>query len=322
VKQSVGLTLVGILVILLSAALVLLCLLGAVAILIMPASAFHAPNGPPQDVRTFGFLGLAFMFLLGGLGIASGIGLIRRWEWARYVTIVFGFLAAGLSALSGLMMMVIPLPPSPAVNSQFMDRTRFVLVGFYLFWLVLFLAISLYLLGKKIGEEFGTPRPEPSQGPRPLAVWTVAGLQLVALLSLPIFVFGHTPAFFMGMILPEIPGKIFMLVWTFAFAATGVALFRRIRSSYWVAVCLYLIGLVNGVVILLPGPSTRFLELMRHYAYGSSAYGPFYSSGMLRVAMLVGLVSGVVPLVLLAIGRRCFFAWCETDTPNLQLPQS
>jgi len=320
VKRSVGLTLVGILVILLSAALVLLCGLGVFAFLRIPSAALHPPNGSPQDARMFGFVGLGFMFVVGGLGVASGIGLVRRWEWSRYVTMVFGFLAAGLCALSGLMMMVVPFPPSPNVSSQFMDKTRLVFVGFYLFWLIFFLVISLFLLKKNIGEEFRAPKPETLRGPRPLAVWTVAGLQLVALLSLPMFLIGHPPTFFMGMALPELPGKIFMLLWMLAYAATGVALFRRIRSAYWVAVGLYLIGLVNGLVILLPGPSARFLEVMQRYS--GTGYGPFYSSGTLRIMMLVGLVSGVIPLLLLAVGRQRFFAWCEKETPNIPLPQA
>jgi hypothetical protein len=320
VKRSVGLTLVGILVILLSAALVLLCVLGVFAFTTIPSAALHQPNGSPQDAKMFGFVGLGFMLVMGALGTASGIGLIRRWEWARYVTMVFGFLAAGLCALSGLMMMVVPFPPSANVSSQFMDKVRLVFVGFYLFWLVLFLAISLFLLKKNIGEEFRTPRPETPQEPRPLAVWTVAGLQLVALLSIPIFVIGHPPTFFMGMALPELPGKIFMLVWMFLYAATGVALFRRIRTAYWVAVWLYVIGLVNGLLILLPGPSARFLEVMQRYS--GAGYGSIYGSGMLRFMIMVGLVSGVIPLLLLAIGRRRFFAWCERETPNIPLPQA
>lgn len=311
-KRSLGLTLVGVLVILLSALFLAVDAFAVLAIFAMPAGSYPSPVAGQPDPRIFAIIGLVFMLLLCGFGIVNGIGLIRRWTWCRYVTIVFNFITAFFFLIGAVFILLMPFPSTPGLDEHSMNGVRIGVGVFYLFWCALFLSISLFLVRRKIGEEFQSTS-MPSSEPRPLAVWTVAGLLLGGLLALPMVFLVKTPVLFLGVLLPTIPGRIFIAVWGLASSVIGIALFRRTYKAFFFAVGIYVFGLINGLTMFLPGPNARFLELMQQNTY--TPYPPVITPAFMKLIMALVLLSGLIPLVLLGVGRKRYSNWCET-IPN------
>ena len=305
-KRSVGLTLVGVLVILLSALLLVFGCFVIFAMLTLPASAFAAqPTAPQLNMKLFATIGAGIIFLFAAFGLVNGIGLIRRWSWCRYVTIVFGFLASGFSLVALLFTLLIPFPATPGLPPDTASGFKAGISLFYGFWIVVFLGISLFLIQKKTAEEFMSPQSGPSE-PRPLAVWAVAGLLMAGVLALPMMFAMQTPMFFLGITLSPVPGKVLIVLWILISIAIGLSLFRRVRAAFWYAVAFYVIGLINGVILLFPGPSERFYQLILQSQYAGN-----YPGNLLRLSMYMTIVAAGIPLFLLLIGYRRFVEWCE-----------
>jgi hypothetical protein len=319
VKRSLGLTLVGVLVILLSALFLAVDGFAVIAMFAMRANTYPPAMAGQPDPRMFVLVGFAFMLALCGLGIVNGIGLIKRWTWCRYVTIVFGFIAASFFLLGAIFILLMPFPPTPGMADDSFGKVRIVMAVFYFFWFALFLAVSLFLLRRKIAEEFRSTATAGGQSqPRPFAVWTVAGLLVFALLALPMMFLLKTPFFVLGVALSPALGRVVFSIWMLASGAIGIALFRRVRRAFWFAIGLYVFGVINSAVIFLPGPNARFQQVMQQ-VMRPSLYAT--TPGMLKMSVMMGILAAIVPLILLAIGRRRFFEWCDERVAVTPLPQ-
>ena len=320
-KRSVGVTLVGVLILVLSALMLMGAVLGGVFILKVPMATQTIPNAlPPEQMRMMSIMGIGFWGLMAAFGVAIGVGILRLWSWARYTAIVVGFLLSAITAVSALVMLLIPFPETPGAPPGFTDTLKLGMGIFYLFWTVLFTGISIYLLRSTVGEQF---RQIVAAGdmvaaePKPLAVWTVAGLALFAPISLPYIVFLHVPMLLFGVEISGIWGKVAFALWMLLFAAVGVGLIRRVKSAVWAGVALYATAIVNSIFNMRPG-------VLEHYFGQFHMYGPYptpFNSEMLRYFTVLGMSGALIPIALLLIGKRKYFSWCERKQVLVAPPQ-
>lgn len=322
-KRSLGVTLVGILILVLSSVLMLSAIFAGVVMFAVPMPAQSVPNAPPpEQMRMMSIMGFGFLGLMSALGIVIGVGLLRLWSWARYTAIVIGFLLAAITAVSALVMLLIPLPETPGASPGFSSAFKIGIATFYLCWMVLFAAISIYLLRSPVGEQFrqvvATGDVAVESEPKPLAVWTVAGLALFALIGLPYTLSLQVPMLLFGVEIGGTWGKLAFALWMLLFAAVGIGIILRVKTALWAGIGLYAIGIVNGVLSLRPG-------VLEHYFAQFPVYGPYpspFGSGALRYFTIIGVFSAIIPIALLLIGKKKYFAWCERKQLPVAPPQA
>jgi hypothetical protein len=302
---------------------------GATALLAIPTPSPSVPNAPSPEQMRASVIGLVFLGLMAGLGVAIGVGLLRRRTWARYVAIVVGFFLATICVLSAVLICLVPVPEPPGVPPNFTTIFRTGIVVFYVLLIILFGGISAFLLRASMREQFsqehvgsdlteGVGGRVVEQEPKPLAVLTVAALTLFALLSLPYLLSMSVPILMFGVEIPGPAGKLGLTVWMLLFALVGVGLIRRVRNAFWVSLAFYGMGLLNGILNLRPGVFEHYVRQLPQYG----SYQPEFASQMVRAGMFMGVVGGILPIILLLVGRRKYFAWCEQRQLAVAPPQA
>lgn len=135
-KCSVGVAL-GAMVVLLCSVLTLVAAVGAAYMFLGPMSRqlFDPSVLPPgADLRMMRAIGVGStltLTMMGSVGIATGIGLIRLWRWARYSAIAFGVCVVAFSLVSAVVMLLIPMPPRTGGAPELPASFRYVLAGVY-----------------------------------------------------------------------------------------------------------------------------------------------------------------------------------------------
>ncbi|HEU5404196.1 MAG TPA: hypothetical protein VFU86_22800 [Terriglobales bacterium] len=321
-KRSAGVTVVGILILVLSAMMLIGAVLGGVFMLSAPMPAQTIPNAPPpEQMRMMSIMGMGFVGLMAAFGVAIGVGILRLWSWARYTAVVVGFLVAGICVFSALVVFAMPIPETPGTPPGFPGGLRIGMAVFYFFWALLYALVSCYLLRASVGRQFqriSLPEGAPEQEPKPIAVLTVAGLTLVALLSLPYFLFMDLPVLLFGVEIAGGAGKLAMMLWILLFGIIGIALIRRFKTALWAAVALYGLGIVNALLSFRGGVLERYYQHLPKYG----PYNPQLSASLLRMGIVLGLIGTLIPIALLFIGKKKYFAWCERKQVPVAPPQA
>lgn len=201
------------------------------------------------------------MIGFGVLGIATGIGLLRRRHWARVVGIAFAITAFSPGQISSLRSLIGDLMFSVAVP----------------LWCLVVLARFA------TDAEFSSPT---AQTRPPVAISAIAWLLVSSVASVPFLVF-RLPFLFMGHALLGWAGTFASLfVYLLDFVA-GLALMRRKMAGLWLALGLQVYGICNGVVQDF-SPAAR-VEFSKHISQllirlgfpaadlPSQVSGPFFS---------------------------------------------
>ena len=302
-KSSVGVTVCAILV-LIASALWLVAAAGMAFIFAGPLSQqlFDPANLPPgADVRMMRAAGLFSSGLtgaFGALGIATGIGMIRLWKWARYTAIAMGVCVVLLTVLTGIAFLFMPVPPPPpGTNAALPPGFHFIMAGFYLA-LAALAGVFIYLMARKsTAAQFNGGVVETGPRARPLSVSIIAWFMIVtAVVSLPIMAVAHLPAFLLGLLLTGGVAKAFYILYFSLFALLGIGLLKRTSEALAPSIGLHTFAIANALVMVVPSVWLRYQDAIRSMSmFGSSqaatapTWARFFAvgSGVLVPAIIV-----------------------------------
>lgn len=269
-KSSVGVTICAVFV-LIGSALGLLAAGGIAFVAAGPLSRqfFDPANLPPgADVRLMRGAMLSGAFFTGAFaafGIATGIGLIRLWKWARYAAIVIGVIVVVLTVLPGIAFLFVPLPPPTSGAAGPMPSAfRWVLSGFYFFWSILG-GIFVYVMARKsTAAQFNGEDAAPSVPTRPLSVSIIAWFMIVsAAMGLPMVAFARLPASVLGLMLMGGWAKAFFIIYFSLYVLIGLGLLKRTSEAIMPAIGLHAFALLNALTLLVPSVWLRMEATMR-----------------------------------------------------------
>jgi hypothetical protein len=194
------------------------------------------------------------------LGIATGIGLIRLWKWARYAAIALGVLVIIFSVLPGIFFAVAPIPPpSSSPDGAVPVGFRLLLVGFYMIWAALAGAFVYVMMRKSTVAQFNGELVASGVRKRPISITIIAWLMLISgVLMLPMVILGDLPAMFLGLVMTGIAAKIFYVCYMLVYAVIGLGLLKRTRAALTPAIAVHSLGLLNAVIMFVPPVWTRY----------------------------------------------------------------
>lgn len=313
-KSSVGVTICAVLVLIGSS----LALLGAVGIAFVAAGPlakqfFDPSNLPPGADVSFmrsAMLGSAlFTGMFAAFGIATGIGLIRLWKWARYAAIVFGVIVIVGSVLPGIAFLFVPIPPpSSAPNGPVPASFRFVIAGFYLFWAALG-GIFVYVMARKsTAAQFNGENVIARPLARPLSVTMIAWLMMVSgVMTLPMVLWMKFPALFIGIVMTGLAAKLFYAIYMVAYVVIGAALIRRTAEALTPAIVLHSLALVNALSLLLPSVWAKYQASMASISPMFGTQNASSTAGS-YLGLSFGVVFAMVILFFLLRARRTMAA--------------
>lgn len=278
-KCSAGVAICAV-VILLWAAVTLVFAAGAAFMFLGPQSGqfFDPATLPPgadiRMMRAFGIGGALMMTLMGGVGVATGIGLIRLWRWARYATIAFGALVILFSAGSAATILLMPMPTRPpgATGPDVSAGFRMAMAGFYGIWLLLGGWFVYFFLRAKTAAQFAHGTGDALPRVRPLSVTVIAWVMIVSgAVMLPSLALFRLPAVLLGMLLTGVAAKAFYAVFLIAYVAIGIALLKKTAKALTPAIILHGFNMLNALALLFPSTWARYQEAI-------AAMSPMFAS--------------------------------------------
>jgi hypothetical protein len=273
------------------------------------------PGFTPDTMRYFGY-GLCALFLaLGSLGAATGIGLLQLWRWARYSIITFGAVLALVGLMSALVMLLITLP-GPDASLLLGMRIGFAL--FYGLWVALGIFFIVFFTRKKIVDQFKGGANVISAPPlRPVSITVIAWFMITSATVFPTCLVTHYPALLFGFVLTGVAATV--LSYGILYLVLGIGLLRYKIAALWGTVGILALGVLNGLILMLPGPKARYFELMR--SFSPAGQNPFLESVAFYPFMMgVGIVSVGIPLYFLLTRRNRFEAASLVNSSSPQLP--
>jgi hypothetical protein len=286
-KRSAGVTVIVILSLLGSLFTFAMGILMLVMMIVAPVPRSNEFPGSPIFFKVILLLG-SLMYLLPAIwGVVTSIGLWRLKNWARISIIVFSVLLILMGGFSGLMTLVVPMPPPPnsTVDPSVMTGIRIsmgafmlALAGIGVWWLVFFSR-------PKVKEQFGqlplvpaigSPLPTnqvppavyastngPSAVERPLSIAIIAWLLLIGSFFLPLCLVLHTPAVLFTKLLIGWPATLFFLSFAVTQFCIGLGLLRLKPTARTAAIIYSVFGALNAAVFYLaPGGHGRMQALM------------------------------------------------------------
>lgn len=308
-KCSVGVAL-GAAVVLLCSVLALVGAIGMAYMFLGPMSrqffdpAVLPPNADLRMMRAVGVGSTLMLTLVGSVGIATGIGLIRLWRWARYSAIAFGACVVAFSLVSAVVMLLIPMPPRTGGAPDMPANVRFVLSGMYGVWALAGAGFVFLFARKTTAAQFAAGVSDAASPVRPVSVTIIAWLMIFsAVMMVPSLAMFNPPAMFLGLIMTGFAAKLFYMAYMVAYLAIGVGLIRRTAAALMPAILLHALAVPNALVMLLPSTWTRY-----HDAMGAAS--PMLASQPILpwvqyLSASAGLVfAGVVLYFLLAARKR------------------
>lgn len=314
-KSSVGVTICAVFVLIGSA----LALIGAGGIAFIAAGPmakqfFDPANLPPgADVGVMRSMMLGSALITGmfsAFGIATGIGLIRLWKWARYAAIVFGVIVIVGSVLPGIAFLFVKIPPpSSSQNGAVPAGFRLLLAGFYWFWAILAGVFVWVMARKSTAAQFNGGEGMPmAPRARPISVSIIAWLMIVSgVMTLPMVLWMKLPALFVGVVLTGLAAKLYYALYMVAYVVIGVGLIRRTSEALTPAIVLHSLALVNAVTLLAPPVWAKYqaaltlVSTMFGAQNAPSAAGSYFG-------LLFGVVFAIVILFFLLRARRTLAA--------------
>jgi len=337
-KRSVGVTVIVILSLLGSVFTFAIGILVVVLMIMAPVPRSGPFPASPAFFRVMLLLA-SLMYLLPAVwGIVTGIGLWRLKNWARISMIVFSVLLILMGGFSGLMTLVIPIPPTPGnnVDPSVITGVRIsigafmlTLAGVGVWWLVFFNR-------SKVKEQFGlspaladasslqTSYPvqgvpvgtaDPGARKRPLSISVLAWLVLISCLSLPFSLLLRAPAILFTKLLTGWPADLFYLAFAVAQVSIGLGLLRLRPAARMAAIIYFAFGSVNAAVFYLaPGGDARMLALMESERsmfpwmrmLPSQPQFHFESTPFLVMGAICGLIGTAIPLYFLITRKFAF----------------
>ncbi len=266
-NRSTGLTVFGILTILLGCAAALMVLLMLVATALVPKS----PNAPPVSSTVM------VVFMYGALAVALvwlGIGSIMARRWARALILIFswGWLVAGIIMVP-LMGIVMPktfrnmpvTPGQPAMPpGAIAGMTIFILLFLSVFFVVI-PAIWVFFYGNhhtRATVEMRDPiRRWTDACPLPvlaLCLWLLISVPIMLLL--PVAYHGVVP--FFGMFLNGLPGSLFCVAIAALWAYCGWRLYKMDVRGWWLVLIIMSLYMVSTVMTFMRHDMVEMYQLM------------------------------------------------------------
>ena len=255
----------------------------AVTLLFAALMALSATVSVPNGNLPHGFRYVAMFFVVAAIlfvvwGIASGMGLLDRREWARISMIVFAALLLAM-AVPGLVMFLFlkfPAPanaPDPEMMQRVMRITRMCGAGGYALLAVLAAAWLWYFNNSATKSQFtsrgstansaidleSASRVGHYSGGRPLSITIIAGLMMLGALSLPVLLIVQFPMLFLGYFFTGPKEVLILSVFsaiqiTLAYGLWELRPWGRNLAIYW-----FNFAMFNTIIsAILPGAQARY----------------------------------------------------------------
>ena len=336
-------TAAGVVAIIFSAFGVLLGLLVEVSMFVAPRlrTSEGAPGMPPGTlaaVEVFWLFGLAVAVF----GFSTGIGVLRRRNWARITMIVWGGIMAVLSAISIPVILIVfnSLPtalPNGAEAGPFMGFLKVFMVFFYgiplgigIWWLVLFTR-------PRVAAAFASPGDSPTYPPgagayalapqtpatlKPFSPKAACPLPLMILAGFLIFsgvctllvgvipITGSVPFFLFGYFVTGFTAKLFLGLLGAVFGIAGVGILKLKPAALHTILIVQCVFFLNGILSAL---NPRFLaamqEAMQHADAENPSFpggNPFLTGSLFHMLLIFGLCVGAAIIGLLLFYRSRF----------------
>jgi hypothetical protein len=272
-RRSAGVTACAVIVILGSAILLLIALLGLLGMAVRPV-----PDGQAHFIKAFIWIAFALEFGGAGLGIATGVGLLRLKEWARISLLVFSGLLLFMGNSGLLMIPFVQIPQTPDLPDSFT------------FYMRLFMAVCFGLLAtlgvwwivcfnrKSVRAQFlGTPvegQPYSATSARPISITIIGWYMVVSAFCALSGLFIHIPMYVLGFMMKGWAASLFLLGCGILQLVTGVGLLKLKPWSRSLAIGHFSFFTVNSaLMVVLPGSQARFEGVMRasQEAFGTTA---------------------------------------------------
>lgn len=244
--------------------------------------------------------------------VATGIGIILRKNWSRYVL----FVLSGLAIFTGLILCIITVFMSFPVETP--EAAPIAKISILIFNSIFFFAIPVFFLvffsRGSVKELFISKEKLPlEQSKRPFGITFIAGLMLFGALSSGIQVFLPTS------IKIPIVGSIFIsgnlarlycLIFTVISLYIALGLFR-LKKSAWIAyVVFHVYGLIVTVINIFTFNETTLIEMMPEMA--ESAYS--MPDALLKSIIAISMIFGIALLAYVYSKKHLFFENCNPDT--------
>ena len=268
-KSSVGVTICAVLM-LIGSALALVGAGGAAFMLLGPLSAqvfdpAVLPAGADVSMMRAAMMsGVVMAAAFAALGIATGIGLIRLWKWARYSAIAIGVFVIIFSVLPGIFFAFAPIPPpSSSPNGAVPIGFRLLLAGFYLIWAAVAGIFVYMMMRQSTVAQFNGDAVVSGPRKRPISVTIIAWLMILSgIMTLPMFAWVSLPAIFLGIVMTGSSAKVFYALYMAAYVLIGIGLIRRTASTIIPAVAIHSLGFVNALVMVIPSVWAKYNAAM------------------------------------------------------------
>jgi len=271
-KRSAGITVSAVIVFIGSAVTLLFAALMALS------ATVSIPNGNlPRGFRYIAMFFVVAAILFVVWGVASGMGLLDRREWARISMIVFAALLLAM-AVPGLVMFLFlkfPAPangPDPEMIQRVMWITRMCGAGVYAL-LAGLAALWLWYFNNPATKSQFTSRGNAGSsavdlesatrghysGGRPLSITIIAGLMMLGALSLPVLLVVQFPMLFLGYFLTGPKEVLILSVFTVVQITLAYGLWElrpwgRNLAIYW-----FNFAIFNAIIsAILPGAQGRY----------------------------------------------------------------
>jgi hypothetical protein len=311
-KSSVGVTICAVLV-LIGSVLGLVATAGALFMFMGPLSGqlLDPANLPPGAnvgmMRAVMLGGALFMGAFAAFGVATGIGLIRLWKWARYAAIALGILVLIFFVLPGFVIAFVATPPPTPVRSgaNVAMGIRLVIGGFYAVWAAIDGIFIYVMVRKSTIAQFNGGSVEMPPRARPLSVSIIAWFMIVtAAMSLPMMAMAHLPAFVLGLLLAGGLAKAYYIVYFSLFALLGIGLLKRTSEALTPAIGLHIFAIVNALVMGLPSVWLRYQEAIRSMSLFGNAQAVPIPAWMRLYAVGSGVLVSAIIVFFLSRARR------------------
>jgi len=253
-----------------------------------------------------GVIGGIFIFFICGLWIVlTGIGIIRKKNWARYSLFVMSYFAI----FTGLILYVVAffIRISSHGNNQNPALTSLILFAIStVFFIGIPLSFLIFFTRKSVKELFISKEEELKKSPRPFGIKLIVTLMFIG--GIGSIVYAFFPPYqklplFGAVLLSGVPMRIYLLVFSVIAICIALGLFK-LRKTGWIAYVVYgifsmLLGLINTFTI----SEAALLEMMpklRESPYQMPMI--FY-----KISGIAGLLVSLLLLIYVISKKKLFF---------------
>lgn len=251
-------------------------------------------------------IGGIFIFFIFGLWVVlTGIGIIRRKNWARYSLFVMSYFAIFIGLILYLVTFIIRISShgntqNPALASLILFAISTVLfIGIPICFLIFFTR-------KSVKELFISKEQELKKSPRPFGIKLIVILMFIGAIGSLVYAFFppyQKLPLFGAVLLSGVPMRIYLLVFSVIAICIALGLFK-LRKTGWIAYVIYgifsiLLGLINTFTI----SEATLLEMMPKLMESP------YQIPMIfyKISGLAGLLVSLLLLIYVISKKRLFF---------------